>query len=79
MAVKVGQRKDKPGWWVFIHYRGSAPNDALGKGRQGESKANEFAAKMKHVWSGPMQAVKHLALKQADQKMPTVADYLRGG
>jgi integrase len=34
MAVKVCQRKDKPGWWVIAHYKGQRMKKAFGKDRK---------------------------------------------
>lgn len=43
MGVKVGQRPDKPGWWVFINHRGQRKKKYFGLSRK---LAQDFAAKL---------------------------------
>jgi len=43
MGVKVHQRKDKPGWWVFIHHKGQRKKKFFGSNK---TLAIEFARKM---------------------------------
>ena len=77
MAVKVGLRKDKPGWWVFIHYKGKRTKRCFGEGKAGERKALAFADKMRAGLEWADASGEAVALKHADRKLPTVAEYLR--
>jgi integrase len=43
MAIKVQRRTDKPGWWVFIHYRGQRRKKSFGKDK---ALAGEIAKKL---------------------------------
>ena len=43
MGIKVGQRKDKPGWWVFIHHQGRRKKKFFGTNKK---LAFEFASKL---------------------------------
>lgn len=43
MGVKVGQRPDKPGWWVFINHKGQRKKKYFGSNKK---LAQEFATKL---------------------------------
>jgi hypothetical protein len=43
MGFKVGERKDKPGWWVFINHNGQRRKKSFGSNKK---LAQEFAAKV---------------------------------
>ena len=46
MSVRVSQRKDKSGWWVFISYRGKRMKKSFPDGKVGEKAARTFAEKL---------------------------------
>lgn len=77
MGVKVGQRKDKPGWWVFIHYQGKRTKKCFAEGKSGERAAKAFAEKLSARLKWADASGEPVALSQADQKMPTLAEHLR--
>ena len=43
MGVRVVQRNDKPGWWVFIHHKGQRSKKYFGANK---ALALEFAKKL---------------------------------
>ena len=48
MGVKLGERKDKPGWWVFINHKGQRKKKYFGTNKQlAKEFANKLDAKLK--------------------------------
>lgn len=43
MAIRVGQRSDKPGWWVFINHKGQRKKKFFGSNKK---LAQDFAGKL---------------------------------
>ncbi len=73
MGVKLGERKDKPGWWVFINYKGKRTKKCFGTNKK---LAQEFAAKLTAKLKWAEVNGEPVALSQPDQVMPTVKAYL---
>jgi hypothetical protein len=76
MGVKVRQRKDKPGWWVFIHHQGRRTKKCFGEGRPGEKAAKAFAEKLSARLKWAEASGEAIALSQPDKQIPTLKDYL---
>jgi hypothetical protein len=76
VGVKVGERKDKPGWWVFINYQGRRTKKYFAKGRSGEKAAKAFAEKISARLKWAEASGEPLVLSQPHQQMPTVKAYL---
>jgi hypothetical protein len=48
MGVKVGERKDKPGWWVFINHQGRRTKKYFGRDKKGATAfADKLSARLK--------------------------------
>jgi integrase len=74
MGVKVGERNDKPGWWVFVNYHGQRTKKCFGTDkRAAKAFAEKLAARLK--WAE--QSGEPIALSRPEQTMPTVEAYLR--
>jgi integrase len=76
MAVRVGRRNDKPGWWVFINHGGKRTKKCFGEGKQGKNAANLFAEKLSARLKWAEASGEPIVLSQQDNKMPTVGAYL---
>ncbi len=75
MSVRVGKRKDKPGWWVFITYQGRRKKKCFAEGKQGKKAAEEFANKLeaKLAWA---EASGESVVLSPESKVSTVGSYL---
>ncbi len=73
MGVKLGERKDKSGWWVFINHKGKRTKKCFGTNKK---LAQEFAAKLTAKLKWAEVNGESVALSQPDQVMPTVKAYL---
>jgi integrase len=76
MAVKVGRRKDKPGWWVFVNFRGQRTKRCFPNDRAGEKAARAFAEKLAARLKWAAVSGEAIVLSQPDQRIPTVGNYL---
>jgi len=76
MSVRVGQRKDKPGWWVFVSYRGRRMKKCFPDGRMGEKAARTFAEKLlaKMKWAEMNGEDVFVA---PERTMPTIGEFLQ--
>src|SRR5262245_52745370 len=76
MSVRVSQRKDKPGWWVFVSYRGKRTKKSFPDGRAGEKAARTFAEKLlaKMKWAEMNGEAVSFATERAT---PTVREFLQ--
>lgn len=76
MGVNVGRRKDKPGWWVFIHHQGKRTKKRFPNDRAGERAARAFAEKLSARLKWAEASGEVVVLSAPDQQMPTVKTYL---
>jgi integrase len=76
MAVKVGQRKDKPGWWVFVHHQGRRIKKCFGPGKSGERVARQFAEKLSARIKWAETNGEAVVLAQSAQPVRTVKQHL---
>ena len=75
MSVRVGQRKDKPGWWVFIHHRGKRKKNRFPESKEGKKEAEEFATKLRKRLDWAEVNGEYVALS-TEETVQTVGTYL---
>jgi integrase len=76
MAVRVGRRSDKPGWWVFINHQGRRTKKCFGEGKQGKNAATMFAERLSARLKWAETSGEPIVLSQPENKLPTVGVYL---
>src|SRR5512134_3197128 len=76
MGVRVRQRKDKPGWWVFVHHQGRRINKCFGEGKSGEKAAKLFAEKLSARIKWAETNGEAVVLAQSSQPVRTVKQHL---
>lgn len=74
MWVTVHKRKDRPGWWVSINYKGQRKKKAFG---QDKDEAKAYAAKLTAKFALSKVTGEPVVLSQPDQGMPTVREHLK--
>jgi len=73
MGVTVGQRNDRPGWWVFINHQGNRIKKCFGNDKK---LAQAFAAKIEAKLRWAAANGEAVTLSSPDQPSPTVKQYL---
>jgi len=76
MSVRVGQRKDKPGWWVFVSYGRKRTKKSFADGKAGEKVARAFADKLMAKMKWAEMNGEELSIA-SERVMPTVGEFLR--
>src|SRR6187549_403842 len=71
MGVKVRQRKDRPGYWVYINYNKQRTKKQFSDKKLAQEFARKIEARLK--WSEANG--EPVVLSQPDQTMPTVKTY----
>jgi len=72
MWVTVAKRKDRPGWWVMINYRGQRKKISFGADKE---KAKACAARFLAKFALAKVTGEPVVVSQPDQAMPTVQGY----
>ena len=64
MRVTIRQRKDRPGWWVFVSYQGRRMKRGFGNDKK---QAKEFATKLDTKLRWAEMNGEPVAMSQPDQ------------